>query len=456
MKVVELNNSRKVSVGMRSVRFNLGGYLILFGKISTLLVVTLLMILKYTTTTNVVAAIGLVFVSFLWVLKTFNNLPAFLMASFILYVNYSVAVGEFLTTVPTSCPLAEVNDAVTYGTSIRLILIFITIVALFYKPRSYNVSADSLSIRNDFIFLAMIVALGYLFFQTRQIDRAVYTVAIEPEFEYSRLIFLAAGFMVGRKNWRKLLIIAMACLYVLKDAYYGGRATSVQIIFALMLTLLVTRLSVAKILLLSFLGLLGGAYVGAYRSNFFIRVSPWDVTSLVLSSFFVSDTATYSFYASATHVATVQVVSSGMRINSFLQFLGSTFLGSRFFNLADVTKLSNQYYRNVGGGILPTHFYFWGSWALVVGSAIMFVLFLNRVRYNTSRFARYMFLAVVVATPRWYLYGPISLIRGGILLPAILYALIWALDSLSKASRGKEGSRMNSNSAVSFLHNNVM
>lgn len=445
MKVVKLNGSCEASVEMQNVRFHLDRYLTLCAKIFTLLVVTLLIILKYTTTTNVVAAIVLVFVSLLWVLKTLNNLPAFLMASFILYVNYSVAVGEFLTTVPTSCPLAEVSDAVTYGTSIRVILIFITLVALFYRPRSYDISVDSLSIRNDFIFLAMIVALGYLLLQIRQTDRTVYTVAIEPEFEYSRLIFLVTGFLAGAKNWRKLLIITMACLYVLRDAYYGGRVTSVQIIFVLMLTLFVRRLSAAKIWLLSFLGLLGGAYVAAYRSNFFLRVSFWDTIRLVFSSLFVFDTATYSFYASATHVATVQVVSSDIRINSFLQFLGSIFVGSRFFNLANATRLSNQYYRNVGGGILPTHFYFWGSWTLVVGSAILFVFFLNRVRYNTSRFARYVFLAVVIATPRWYLYGPISLIRGGILLPTLLYALIWALDSLSKASRGEERSRMNSN-----------
>lgn len=159
MKVVELNNSRKASIGVRSVRFNLDRYLILCAKISTLFVITLFTTLKYTTATNIVVAIVLVLVSFLWVLKTLNNLPAFLMASFILYVNYSVAVGEFLTTVPTSCPLAEVSDAVTYGTSIRLILIFITIVALFYRPRSYSILDDSFSIRNDFIFLAIFLYL---------------------------------------------------------------------------------------------------------------------------------------------------------------------------------------------------------------------------------------------------------------------------------------------------------
>jgi hypothetical protein len=159
MKVVKLNGSCEASVEMQNVRFHLDRYLTLCAKIFTLLVVTLLIILKYTTTTNVVAAIVLVFVSLLWVLKTLNNLPAFLMASFILYVNYSVAVGEFLTTVPTSCPLNEVSDVVTYGTSIRLILIFITIVALFYRPRSYSILDDSFSIRNDFIFLAIFLYL---------------------------------------------------------------------------------------------------------------------------------------------------------------------------------------------------------------------------------------------------------------------------------------------------------
>ncbi|KAF2960925.1 hypothetical protein [Fervidobacterium sp. 2310opik-2] len=414
------------------VQYQSKKYLILILKTLIVCIVLLLLLYDYNKITNNLAAITLVFISFLWVLETLNNLPMFLMASFIMYINYSISIGEFLTTVPTSCPLNEVENLVNYGIAIRVILVFITIVFIFYKPRPYLTFNRPFEIENDFVFLSMIFISIYIFFQTRDIDRTVYNVAITPAFEYSKIFFLSSSFMVGKKKWRKVLIIILSLLYILKDFYYGGRVTSLQIIFVLILTLFIEHLDYSKLLLLGFFGLILLSFIGAYRASYTFNISLFDVLKILFSSLFVFDTATYSFYASATHIAASQIANLDLKFESFFQFLGAVFTSSSFFSKSDVTTLSAQFYLNVGGGILPTHFYFWGSWSMVILFGLLFVFFLNRLRYNSSLLARLTFLTIVISSPRWYVYGPLNLLRGAIFLPVIVYIFILILNSLSR------------------------
>lgn len=387
----------------------------------------LLLILDYNHLTNNLAAILLLIVSFIFILKTLNNIPAFLMASIIFYVNYSISVGEFFKKVITSCPFSEVKTPLFYGTALRTILLFLIILTYFYKSRVYSPDFNKTEVapvRNDAIFIGLLFLLLYLFFQIKPVKQTHYSVAITPLYEYSRLIFLFSYFFTARKQLMKILIVLVAFIFILQDFYYGGRITSLQIILFLISTIFYKKITISKIVFMEITGIFLFALVGVYRMSYKLSISFVEIFKILSKSFFVFDTATYSFYASATHIAASFIVDTTTRFKSLLEFIMSVFLGSRFFKLADVTTLAKNYYINLGGGIIATHFYFWGSWILVAFSAFVLAKLLNKLNYNHSLYARIIFLSIVISAPRWYLYSPLVLIRGGVLLPSIIYLFI--------------------------------
>ncbi len=393
----------------------------------TATITTLLTLSEPTVWSNKLVAGWLVCISVLLVLKTRNNLPMFILSAFIAYVNYSIAVGEFFTTVVTSCPLTEVTDPTNYGIAIRCVLLFTTILFLFYKASFHPVS-DQYSeflARNDVAFYALIVVLLYFFFTgVNDIGRISYTVAITPAYEYSRVFFLFAFYFSGKSKFNRSILLLLTGMYILQDLYYGGRVTSLQLLIFLVLTYFRDYMTPLRVTVLGVIGLFLFAWVGAYRSSYSLSVPLSLIITVIFGSLFVFDTATYSFYASATHVATANIIGYDNKMRSFAQFLISIFTGASSNKLADATSFSNQYFRNVGGGIIATHFYFWGSWLLVILASFAIVWIINKTSGSNSPYSKLIFLSIVISTPRWYLYGPLVFFRGAIFVPSVLYFIL--------------------------------
>jgi len=390
----------------------------------TATIITLLTFSEPTVWSNKLVAGCLVCMSILLVLKTRNNLPMFILSAFVLYINYSIAVGEFFTTVLTSCPLTEVTNPTNYGIAIRCILLFTTILFLFYKASPHPVS-DQYSeywVRNDAVFYALIIVLLYFFFTgVNDTGRISYAVAITPGYEYSRVFFLFAFYFSGKNKLNMSVLLLLAGMYILQDLYYGGRVTSLQLLIFLLLTYFRDYMTPLRVTVLGIIGLFLFAWVGAYRVSYSLSIPLSSIITAIFGSLFVFDTATYSFYASATHVATANIIGYDSKIHSFVQFLISIFTGSSSNKLADVTSFSSQYFTNVGGGIIATHFYFWGSWLLVILASLAIVWIINKTSASNSLYSKLIFLSVVISTPRWYLYGPLVFFRGAIFVPSVLY-----------------------------------
>lgn len=360
--------------------------------------------------------------------KTSHNVSVFVAALFIFYCNYSIVIGEYIVGGNLGIPLTTVKTPEIYGMLIRIMFLFISLIALFYKPEKTKLVNIDLNIKkNSVIFWALIVFLIYIFMTGNlgQSGSSVYTVRITPLYEYSTLIFLMAYYYSGKNKYSLLALTSLATLFILQDFYTGGRITSIQLAILLAITVFRKLLSIKNIVLAALVGLVVVSMVGAFRSDF--SMDAIDMSSIIerlTESYLVFDTPVYAYYASATHIAATPLVSWGLRGLSLLAFVGAIFVGE-FTTLSNVTSFVDQnFYINVGGGVLPSHMYFWFGWSGIIIIALLICWLLSRLNRMNNDFRKLVLITIIVTVPRWYLYSPLLLFRPIVLL-FIMYSLLY-------------------------------
>ncbi|MDN4495106.1 hypothetical protein [Ureibacillus aquaedulcis] len=379
--------------------------------------------------------------------KSRRSIPIFLISFFILYSNYSIIVGEYFVGGELGIPLYEVKDTEIYGIGIKLMLLFVSIVALFLKPS--KILIESIEIKpkdNLLVFIGLCILLLFiLVFGINRGEINSYSVSITPLYEYSLLIFLMAYYVSGKTKQRISSLLVIAVVFVLQDFYYGGRITSLQIILLLLITVFLRKLSVKFILIGGFLGIVVNSIVGLYRSSYsFEDINLLNVLVGMKDNFFVFDTPIYAYYATATHIASVSLLSITERLESFFGFIATIFIGSEI-EIADITTfVVNNYFFNYGGGLIFSHFYFWFGWFGVIISAVLIVYLLNIIRNVKSEYMKLAIVIFIFSVPRWYLYTPLNLFRPE-LLGLLLFVCIKAVNKITLRS----GNQINYNSTLS-------
>ncbi|MCR2045354.1 hypothetical protein NSA23_14720 [Anaerosalibacter massiliensis] len=396
----------------------------IFKLLIVLIVFVYIYFFNITPFTNKIDAMFTLILSVILLYKSRNDVPLFIMMFFIFYCNYSVVMGEYIIKGSLSVPFTQVKNNYIYGINIRIILLFMSIITIFYNGRSSGLNKEKIVPKdNFFIFYGIIfLLLMILLFGVDRSELQSYTVRISPIYEYSKLLFLFAYYFSGKSGIRKGIFSLLICLFILQDAYYGGRATSMQLIILFAITILLEKISVKKVLFCSILGLIVNDLVVIYRRSYML--SGFGLLTLIenlINSYFVSDTAVYAYYASATHVAASKVASLGVKIESFLAFIQSIFIGSKDINSNVTLFVSKNYYFNMGGGLIPTHFYFWFGWVGVIAIAFTLVYIINKLNHRKSEYQKLLYAALIFNVPRWYLYSPNVLFRGTILFTTLMY-----------------------------------
>ncbi|MGX9134411.1 hypothetical protein ACWV26_08520 [Rummeliibacillus sp. JY-2-4R] len=370
--------------------------------------------------------------SIILVIKSRKNIPLTIMFIFILYVNYSVVISEYFVGGQLSVPFSAVKTEEIYGETIKILLLFMSILTLFFNGRGFEVSKDTMVPRdNSIIFFSIIITLLYLLnVGIERGDYSSYGVKISPIFEYAKLLFLFAFFYSGESKFKKFTIFLLVLIYILQDTYYGGRITTLQLIIFFSVTILVRKLSFIKIIFFSFIGIFLMSSIAVYRANYsFNNLNISELVKNLSENYFAFDTATYAYYASATHIAATNTSDLIIRLNSLYEFLISIFFGSQDIS-SEVTNLVVKLgYFNLGGGFIPTHFYFWLGWTGVIIIGFTIVLLINNLRYG-SPYQNLLLLGIIINVPRWYLYSPNQLFRGALFFVSVLYVVFQILSAL--------------------------
>lgn len=379
--------------------------------------------------------------SIIFLFKSRKNPLVCLVAFFMFYCNYSIVMGEYIIGGNLGIPLYEVKNTHFYGLTIRILLLFISIITIFYNNKQLNLSEFKLIPKdNVVVFSGIYLILIYIvLFGIKRTELNSYGVSITPLYEYSNLLFLFAYYFSGTSKIRKSLFIILLSIFILQDFYYGGRITSLQLIFLFLLTVFIPRLSFKGILMYGLLGLFINSLVAAYRKDYSLEIADlFGIIPKLINGYFVFDTPVYAYYASATHVAATEIAEFNVRLSSFIEFIKSIVLGSNNV-ISNVTGyVSINYYQNIGGGIIPTHFYFWLGWLGVIVISIIFVLIFNRLAFPKSDFQKMFFIMVILTVPRWYLYSPLGLFRGSIFFLIILFVSFLSLNVITQKIAGKK------------------
>ncbi|WP_052124213.1 hypothetical protein [Ureibacillus manganicus] len=384
--------------------------------------------------TNIIDALVVLILSLLLVYRSRNNLAFFLMFIFICYVNYSIVIGEYLIIGDLSVPFFEVKTQEIYGITIRVILLFMFIVNLFYDGKNNELETIKLKPKDNFIafYVTIFMLLVSLVIGVDRGDYNYYEVRISPIFEYSKILFLFAYYFSGNSRTRKIIFTLLIGLFIFQDVYYGGRITSVQLIILFFITMLIRKLTIKNIITITIIGVFLNSFVAAYRINYsFANVNLIGLYNNLKESYFVFDTATFAYYASATHVAATDVANISQRINSFLEFFKSIFFLSDSIESDVTTFVATEFFYNMGGGLLPTHFYFWFGWLGVILISFIVVMLLNKLKFNGSDYQKILILSVVFTVPRWYLYSPNQLIKGAIFIITLIWFLFWIIRQIT-------------------------
>jgi hypothetical protein len=390
--------------------------------------------------TNKFFGLFVIIFSLILLYKTKGNLFAFLIAFFILYSNYSIFVGEYLVGSDLGIPLYQLKTEHYYGTAIRVLLFFISIVALFIKPRVVEKQNFILTPKDNIVLfyaLYFVLILIWIFGIDRSANLDTYSVSITPIYEYATLIFLFAIYSSGFRRFRIITLMFMLLIFVLQDFYYGGRITSLQLILLFLVTIFLKKLSPKMIIVGGIIGILINSVIGAYRKKYSLdSMGVFDIVKGVFNNYFVFDTPVYAYYTTVAHLAATELMDWRIRIESFLAFIFAIFTGNN--ELSDVTSyVTNNYYFNYGGGLIPTHFYYWLGWLGVILIACILIIILNKIGSAKKDIWKIISISIVMTVPRWYLYTPLSLFRQVFLIVILYYAFIVAHNSLLKIAGKK-------------------
>lgn len=354
---------------------------------------------------------------------------------FLFYLIYSISVGEYLTHGRLGIPFVLEKTPEIYGLLLKIMIVFISGLYLFLSEKVKVISFPKVR-DNIVVFYSLILVLMLIgIFGVNRSMSATYAVQISPYYEYSIILFCFAYFVSGEVKFREILWLTLIFIFIFQDYYYGGRITSLQLMLLVSFTILKKYLSKKNIILFSFLGILLNESIAVYRRNYtFVNSSFLNIFIGIKENLFVFDTPVYAYFASATHVTAVEgdYVSTQIRLESFFNFFKSIFLGGSD-NSGNVTRyVSENVMRNIGGGIFPTHFYFWFGWAGVILSVLILVFTFNYLAKKNSDFSNLLAVICFITIPRWFLYNPLNLFRMIFLSLVVYYIYVFANKLTSK------------------------
>lgn len=354
----------------------------------------------------------------------------------IVYANYSIAVGEFISeNLQVSFNTLRFFNYNNYLDVLLMLCIFIVVLFFFLKPinNSYSFKPKDSSL----IFYSLTIAallINIIFFDRS--ESSSYVVRSNSLHGYTYLIILFMSYYSGNKWFRKFLILSIVAFISLQSLFYGGRQAIIPTVIITLITIFSEKLNSKNVLLVTAAGIVFLTIVGQLRGTADVGFAT--IIQLFTNDYFVQDTSVYAFNSSVTHVFAQSVYSNMQRISSFVAFLLSIFIGqdSDFTILGNVTLMSDDISNNLGGGMISSYFYFWLGWFGVVLIPFIIVFIINKLNTSSKNLHNLILIGVVATTSTWYLYSPLQFFRIISIFIPLIYIVLKFVDKESRTLKG--------------------
>ena len=360
--------------------------------------------------------IGLVSTSCILLLRSVKqeNFPFLIFSIFIL--NYCIVPLSYLfgrsPHILEDITFSETKSTVYYAANcLLLFLTFFIVNTKFTVPSSFQNKKTYMTIFNPYgYYVCIVLAIFCIVFGVS--GKNIFEMGGYGNegsdrlsiYEYG-IIFISLSLIYSVRNIQKKMVYIICVLFIIKDLIYGGRVSSVMLIWAIFILQFLNSFSFKKTLVAVICGYVFFQFWGYFRSG--ISGTGFDVTE-------VDENAKYVFYASMRihYLIDNNILALHERLSSFLFFLLSTFLPSNLLpDLANLSQYKISEYYSGGGGLISSFVYCWGGIIGILLSAMFIGKSLSKLFHSKSIYWNFYAILILITTPRWFAYYPISIIK---------------------------------------------
>lgn len=273
------------------------------------------------------------------------------------------------------------------------------------------------------IICLIISVLSCLFGFNGSAEDGEYQSNNSPIFEYAVLFYVLA-WAYGNQN--KILVrywYVCSILYIFIALLAGDRSSSFMLLFVIALNN-INKLSLKRIFLFGFLGIMLANFIGQYRIGGIGGSIILDLASRGLKTLFM-DTAAQSYYTSLTIYEYNETISNQLQLFGgwvISLFSGGLFIDRESINLA---YLASMYDHNGGGGLFQPYFYLFGRFVgIIIGSLLVAYIIKNVYWKWNNDYSNLLKVIIPAMSLRWYLYSPTTFFRTCIINFFFLYIII--------------------------------
>lgn len=371
---------------------------------------------------------SILIISIYLVIKSKENMGLFIVYSLIAYFNYSIVVTNYIRILAWSYFTSFTDDYVSY-TGVLILFVF-TLLLLLSMPNNITktymtennfIKKKHYSSKNIFInTLFLIIILTYiLIFKFSRPEVEGLRGSPSALYEYSIIFFIIGFHFVGINRISKVLLTCILVLFVLQNFIFGGRIIGIQLLFVYFIMFYSHKIKVLTLAPFIILGFIMMSLIGIDRATLSFSVqSINEVISNINNKMYALDTSYAAYYTSLTFLKTLEYISFSDRLILFWKFLLSVIFGGSIGN-SSLPIYTRNFFMHYNGGIYPYYFYFYLGWVGVGLSTLLIRVYssiVNQKDMQKSGLFSCISVYFIATTFRWYLYTPIIIIRGTLLL----------------------------------------
>lgn len=393
--------------------------------------------IQFSVIINKLIAMGVLIFSVFWVYKCWNNIYLLIMSLFIAYSNYSIVMGIYLDeNLRPEYLYPQITDINIYGCGISILfLTMFTLVCIMPKIEKNTINITNVLVHkknnNPLLFIIVTVLFLAIIFggYTRSSNARGSSSSI---YEYGSILLIVMFYFSGGKKKQKIICGGCCAIYVLTSLINGTRIEALICILIFLLCYFQKGLKSQVLFIGMLVGLILFSVVGTLRGNWELMLNNgWkSMISVLFDNKFVFDTCTHAYFPMLCMVEEFNKYSVGKALHYLCMFILSVFAGQSRIPDGDLIKVvAEKYYHNYGG-VTPGFFYVWFSYAgSLVFSLIIYcyIRFISGLKKTVTINRACTVLYIVSSVPRWYLYGPWSLLRGTMIC-IIIFNIFVLLD----------------------------
>ena len=373
--------------------------------------------------------IYLLMINVYMLLQSRQNFLLFIIFFIILFSNYSIVYSNYIMKFDDTM-FTDVLSQRTQFVSLNVLVLFNLFLFLFVRWKDIrlhskvNIFINSANKDNVIVSVLTLILIFVFFFGFQLPEEEGARGTPSTIYEYSLIFFILFFYYSGSQKIVVYAGLLIVLLYSLQNFIFGGRIYGLQFLLVAYIMFLMHRVPMYKVLIGILVFFVLFSIIGVVRGA--ILSMDADVKSILVSLFekgFSLDTAYSAYYTSESFVYLDERVE-GVNLSLFVDFIKSIFVGSGSAPDSVLPAFSSDYVNHYGGGLLPYYFYFYlGVWGVLL-AAMLAAFYFNMISSMTDEsgfFKKCLTVWIVSTTFRWYLYSPLPLLRGVLLLAVVYY-----------------------------------